>query len=207
MFPFPFSFVAPTSAGIGTVDNVYSMEFDGVDDVIKIPTLTTTANYTISFWAKLDSSTITSAYILAQHHPTSTNQLYFNNSETLYFKGDGTTATIQVDGTNGVPFSMDDGQWHHYAFTKTGTTLTWWFDGVNPDTPSGTVGAGGFVIDWIGNSWAAAHYINGNLDELAIWNSDQSAEILNIYNATSAGKTADLSTLDTPPVAWYRMGD
>ena len=34
MFPFPFSFVAPTSTGIGTVDNVYSMEFDGVDDYI-----------------------------------------------------------------------------------------------------------------------------------------------------------------------------
>ena len=28
-----------------------------------------------------------------------------------------------------------------------------------------------------------------------------------IYNATSTGKTADLSTLSTPPTAWYRMGD
>ena len=31
MFPFPFSFVAPAASGIGTVDNVYSMEFDGVE--------------------------------------------------------------------------------------------------------------------------------------------------------------------------------
>ena len=32
MFPFPFSFVAPTASGLADIDNVYSMEFDGVDD-------------------------------------------------------------------------------------------------------------------------------------------------------------------------------
>ena len=32
-------------------------------------------------------------------------------------------------------------------------------------------------------------------------------QILEIYNATSTGKTADLSSMATPPVAWYRMGD
>ena len=35
-------------------------------------------------------------------------------------------------------------------------------------------------------------------------NADQ---VLEIYNATSSGKTADLSSMATPPVAWYRMGD
>jgi hypothetical protein len=76
MFPFPFSFVAPTASGLADIDNAYSMEFDGVDD------------YLIAF-----------DYILTQD---------------------------QVD---------------------------------------------------------------------------------EIYNATSTGKTADLSTMATPPVAWYRMGD
>jgi hypothetical protein len=32
-------------------------------------------------------------------------------------------------------------------------------------------------------------------------------EVQNIYDATTTGKTADLSALSTPPVAWYRMGD
>jgi hypothetical protein len=30
MFPFPFSFVAPTAIGLASIDNVYSMEFDGL---------------------------------------------------------------------------------------------------------------------------------------------------------------------------------
>ena len=42
------------------------------------------------------------------------------------------------------------------------------------------------------------------LDELAIFNSDQSANIADIYNS---GTPFDLSTLTTPPLHWWRMGD
>lgn len=42
------------------------------------------------------------------------------------------------------------------------------------------------------------------VDELALWDSDQSANISNIYNS---GSPFDLSTLTTPPKHWWRMGD
>ena len=50
----------------------------------------------------------------------------------------------------------------------------------------------------------------GSLDEIGIFNTALTeAEILSIYNATAVvdgvNKTADLSQLTTPPVAWYRM--
>ena len=53
-------------------------------------------------------------------------------------------------------------------------------------------------------------FISGNymrdcrLDELAIFNGDQSANIVDIYNS---GNTFDLSTLTTAPEHWWRMGD
>ena len=51
-------------------------------------------------------------------------------------------------------------------------------------------------------------FYRGNIDELAIFNySLTEADALSIYDATETGKTADLNTLSTPPVAWYRMGD
>ena len=60
----------------------------------------------------------------------------------------------------------------------------------------------------IGKTNQNSFLFSGNIDEVAIFDyaldSDQVDEI---YNATSSGKTADLSALDTPPVAWYRMGD
>ena len=42
------------------------------------------------------------------------------------------------------------------------------------------------------------------VDELAIFNSDQSANISDIYNS---GSPFDLSTLTTEPTHWWRMGD
>ncbi|MCP4326661.1 MAG: LamG domain-containing protein, partial [Alteromonadales bacterium] len=47
--------------------------------------------------------------------------------------------------------------------------------------------------------------LNGEkIDELAVWNSDQSANIATIYNS---GTPFDLSTLGTEPKHWWRMGD
>jgi hypothetical protein len=45
---------------------------------------------------------------------------------------------------------------------------------------------------------------NCKIDELAIWDSDQSANISNIYNS---GSPLDLSGLSSSPWHWWRMGD
>ena len=42
------------------------------------------------------------------------------------------------------------------------------------------------------------------VDEVAIWSTDESANIAAIYNS---GVTQDLSLLASPPVNWWRMGD
>ncbi len=51
---------------------------------------------------------------------------------------------------------------------------------------------------------------DGLIDEFAIFNYTlTSSNVEEIYNATNdnTGKTADLSSMATPPIAWYRMGD
>ena len=45
---------------------------------------------------------------------------------------------------------------------------------------------------------------NDKVDEVAIWSSDQTANVAAIYNS---GTTHDLSALTTPPDNWWRMGD
>ena len=45
---------------------------------------------------------------------------------------------------------------------------------------------------------------NTKVDELALWGSDQSANINEIYNS---GSPRDLSLLTSPPEHWWRMGD
>lgn len=61
-----------------------------------------------------------------------------------------------------------------------------------------------------GQNLRIAKLVSGNtlkgekIDELAIWDSDQSANISDIYNS---GVPFDLSTLTTEPKHWWRMGD
>tara|TARA_R110002051_G_scaffold29464_1_gene68762 strand:- start:79 stop:678 length:600 start_codon:yes stop_codon:yes gene_type:complete len=199
MFPYPISF--NTSAAGIPFSNTKSLAFDGVDDYLTVPSFTTSGDdLTISFWFK-DGGGSGSQYILAGD---GNNVVYHPSNTVFYAKINGTTAYI-VTNSGGVPVILD-GNWHHIAITKSGSTVTWWFDGGSYTTSGGGT-TGGFTLLNIGAYITPSSYMDANLDEVAIWNSDQSAEILNIYNATSTGKTADLSTLDTPPIAWYRMGD
>jgi len=57
----------------------------------------------------------------------------------------------------------------------------------------------------VGRYNTGSYIRNGaKVDELAVWDSDQSSNISNIYNS---GSPFDLSTLTTKPKHWWRMGD
>ena len=58
----------------------------------------------------------------------------------------------------------------------------------------------------VGRYSTATGYMRNNckIDELAIWDSDQSANISNIYNS---GSPLDLNGLTSSPLHWWRMGD
>lgn len=54
--------------------------------------------------------------------------------------------------------------------------------------------------------YSSDNYMRNNckIDEFAVWDSDESANISNIYNG---GVPLDLSSLSTSPIHWWRMGD
>ena len=64
---------------------------------------------------------------------------------------------------------------------------------------------------WIGAYFNSTLTWNGMIDEVAVFTSSLDASTIeSIYSASlplGSNVTADLSTLPTPPVAWYRMGD
>jgi hypothetical protein len=58
----------------------------------------------------------------------------------------------------------------------------------------------------IGRKGEGTGYIRsgGRIDEVAVWDNDQSANISSIYNG---GSPSDLSMLSTEPNHWWRTGD
>jgi hypothetical protein len=77
-------------------------------------------------------------------------------------------------------------------------------NGNNLGTPAPTANSsnpGDFTVQYIGRS-NFGQYFPGVIDEVAIWNSDQTSNVSSIYNS---GSPDDLSSLS--PLHWWRMGD
>ena len=184
-------------------ENTYSMEFDGIDEGMSVPSFTTSGNdLTISIWLKAanlsgGSPSSTAVFVWGD----SSNFIYYNLNEVIYAKVNGNTSII-VANSGGVPQIFGTGNWHHLAITKTSSTLTWWIDGVSY-SDLGASGTGSFTLDSIGaDVGGTKYYLDGNLDEVAIWESDQSSNMATIYNS---GVPADLASLS--PLGWWRMGE
>jgi len=216
MFPFPFSFIAPTASGLDTVDNVYSMEFDGLNDYINcgfMPSLDAVQHFTINTWVNMPNVSGTkrmmgkrysSAYLIAFNFTNNVLYLAVNGSygyaNANFSINTWYNIAMVFDGTltgnaNRLKLYIDGVQ-QTLTFVNTVPSITYNF-ALNPSTFY--LGTDGF---------STPNYYDGKMDEVAIFDySLDSDQVEEIYNATSTGKTADLSAMATPPVAWYRMGD
>lgn len=118
----------------------------------------------------------------------------------------------------------NNGSWRHFLITYTGdptgvssgaindyyTAFSIYIDGVLQNTVKSNSNYGTSDA-LVGQNFRIGRYNtssymrnNCKVDELAVFDSDQSANVANIYNS---GNPFDLLTLGTPPVHWWRMGD
>ena len=203
---------------LAQIDNVYSMSFDPAStSYIEVDTVTINGSGSFSLWFNTSSA---AAYqnILSSSGVSSMFRYITVKGGKLnqYVLGSGWVELAAV--------AVSDGNWHHLGFTYDSTTtggpargtfkayvdgsLTKTFDmnGTNENWTTSPFSAIGFYTSGVGR------YFNGKIDEVAIFDTVLTdAEILSIYNATAVvegvNKTADLSQVTAPPVAWYRMGD
>jgi|7_EtaG_2_1085326.scaffolds.fasta_scaffold05407_2 hypothetical protein len=204
---------------LAEIDNNFSMEFDGADDYITTGldcSSATHPNLSVSYWMKSSSApglTFPVGVLAAGSNPRFIS-LGLLNGGTLYYKANGSW----VSGG-----SVTDGNWHNIVWTfewntplAGNITCNVYLDGnTTPVISAVDLASGNLVGNLFIGSLDPNHtfpcYFPGKVDEVAVWESILSpSDIERIYNATSAGtpdKTADLSDLSTPPMAWYRMGD
>ncbi len=208
MFPFPFSFVAPTASGIGTVDNVYSMDFDGINDYFDVPTISLGTEQTLSWWIYRNSSS-TQECPFGDTTSGLADMLVYMNRKTLFYR----VGSSSLAWSNALTTALTDQKWCNLVVTRNAASAKLYINStfVSEQTLTGGNITAPVQVDRIGASSAGINtsfYINGKMDNVALFTRELSQDqISEIYNATSTGVTADLDTLDTPPVAWYRMGD
>jgi len=183
------------------IDNNYSMEFDGT---------TSQTSFSISFWFNLNTIGGDMAFSIG-------NKIYFIVESTRIQCWNIGATTGRADTT---AVSYTTGNWFHFACVYDGTGATdtdkfkVWINGVSntlnfvTSPPTSTTGTSQRTS--IGNFYTGTTYcFNGNIDEVAVWNSVLPEETIEkIYNTTNdnPGEVADLSeTPEGAPLAWYRF--
>ena len=200
------------------VDNVYSMDFDGVSgqnvNLGTISSLNSASAFTISFWSNFDTPQTNDGVIF-------TNRVDNNNRITIYRYNTSIYFHINSSGSNqGNVTAPSTGSWAHIAMVYDGSgsanadRLKVYFDGVEQTLSyGGTIPAttGTYSTSYLGARGDGTNEYHGKLDEVAIFDYALSARQIkqDIYEGTTTGKTADLNNISnlTAPVAWYRMGD
>lgn len=222
--------------GLTTTSNAFSMVLVNADDTHFDTGIDVVAgaDWTISFWiATGGGATPTTPTVT---FPLSIGGGVGNASFLRFHTGwnnSGRAPSLQTDNADGEnwdtysPVSMpdgntsaffNDGNWHHLAISRLNSTqnITLYIDGVftqwrdfqnsYPDTDGLRLNPSGRL--YLGHPTKPA---NAVIDEVAYFTSSLDASTIeSIYSASlplGSGVTADLTKLDTPPVAWYRMGD
>ena len=190
------------------------INFDGTDHIStglnlgydNVPT------WTISYWIKCDSASFTN-YHNYYAIGVDVAGAAFNYAAGRLYK-DGAGLKVYAQGSSNISGStiLNDGQWHNIiqTYVDQGSnvqTTNIYVDG-NP-TPEVTVNtlyyqklANDLFIGFrnAGSAGSSDHPFIGEVSNVVVWKSDQSANITNIYNYG-----APQTSYTTTPTAWYKL--
>ncbi len=214
--------------------NTKSVQFNtqdylGANAALLDPTLGRTANgsgasdaWSISFWIK-PTHTQSGRVLFYYGSNDTTNggiiEIRMTSSNKLRLQYGSANNCIRLMSPN----ALTNNVWQHITYTYDGGTtgassgsinnyysrFNLFIDGVSQSTSNSNINFG-WSGALSGQNLRVGKLVSGNtlagekVDELAIWGSDQSANISDIYNS---GTPFDLSTLGTGPDHWWRMGD
>jgi len=198
--------------------NVYSMDFDGVDDYIDCGNITALNGVTEATWMGWFNRSGTSPYYLFGTWGTTSGEKRF-----VPLQNGGVTGSIVVymATSTGVQKTMFKhtynvtatiGNWHHYAFvyneaeSSNADKMKVYMDGVElanalPGAALTSLNSStaNFEIGKLGGY--TTNEFTGNIDEVAVFTSALSPSDV----STIASAPSDLTSYS--PTAWYRMGE
>jgi len=167
--------------------SVYSLELDGSTSASLASNISFSGPFTISAWIKPNQTG--SGLFFGQYTGSSIEVRYSDDAFSFYVGSDYANTTA----------SYPNNSWHHVMVVRDSSdAITFYVNGASDTntslTKSGTLTLAGLISSTYG-------YI-GLSDEYAVWDSDQSSNIAEIYNG---GIPANLDSL--APIGWWRMGD
>ena len=205
--PVPVGYWKGDKAGLGAqwavpnqVSQDYVFDFDGGDDYIDIGTsLNLGTTSTVSLWLKQDTVGVASGF-LGENTYSFDYLLYVEFTHKLYFRI--TTAYVEFGSADVVAIMDNITDWIHIMVVRTGDDVELFLNGNSMGTVSGVGAIADTRFDTIGAKHGGTSPTFGKFNNVACWNSDQSANITTIFNNGTPG---DLSSLS--PISWWKLDD
>jgi hypothetical protein len=179
------------SSGAVTNDPNASATFNGTSAKVSLPALATATDFSVEGWTKLSAGAVSG---------TGNNTLYGSSAKVrlLARPGGGSSPTtayagVWLGGTEYVlqPNSAQSnlGTWVHWVMTRSAGTLTLYRNGVRigrrTDLPAS---ASADISGWIGAQTGNAYFLNGQIDDVAVYRSALSATaVADHYRAALSG--------------------
>jgi len=181
-----------------SVDDASVFDFGG-SDYIDVSTISLGTKQTLSWWINRDSSS-TQECPFGDTTSGLSDMLVYMNGLTLYYR----VGSTSLAWTNALSAALTNQKWCNIILIRNGASAKLYLnsDFVSEQTLTGGDITAAVQIDRIGASSAGtpAFYMNSKMSNIAIWNTDQTLEVNNIYNsgipATSYTNT---------PTAWYKL--
>ena len=187
-----------------------SMLYDGFDDYLQnsstFNTLDSNTQFSISVWVKMNS--LHNGFVFHSSNPAGTGAqvyMYLRNNGRVDVFSAGSSSNWTRSTTNLVA-----GSWYHIVMTLDQTQSSrynmqkLYINGIEGDTSNyfgNNMGAGNILN--IGRNFTGSSYLDGLVNELAIWSGHplSQTEVTEIYDGGTAN---DLKNVNTPPTSWYR---
>lgn len=204
-----------------TTTNTSALSFNGTSSYIQasgVTDLNGLNTMSFSLWIKgivPQANAYVTALTIAD---STTNQAQFvfsqantANNFNFYVRTSTGGVTYGTPATTGTGFL--NGNWRHVVGTYDGVNIKLYVDGVL--VSGGSISRTGNLITatgelYLGRSYqSASNFFDGEIDEVAVWDTVlTSCDAAGIYQASSNGTTADLSTIYPSNLKYYnRMGD
>jgi hypothetical protein len=196
-------------SGLETITNKFSFSLDGIDEYLDLGEeyhQIGSGNCTIMAW--INTSSVASGNVdifsIGANGGSRFRMQRRGNKVGAYIESDSHSGGAALTGSTTIAANT----WYHVALVKSSTTFTIYLNGSSDGsiTQSGTFNSQeGIIGAYFGGG---SNFFGGKIDEAALFNSALSSNVISsINNATGSLVTADLESLSTAPLAWYRMGD
>ena len=189
-----------------------SVDFDGVADYVStsstIATLGITNKFTVSCWIKADTLVGSWEGIMgcvSSDSWTDGFSIYMNSAGAIGFWVNHYITNLAISSVS----TISTGTWYHVLACYDGSlgsnNMELFVNGASVATDTLTANVtdnSGTLCMADASSGGFHHGMNGNIDDFAIWNTDERANVATIYNN---GVPNDISALN--PISYYKMGD